>query len=492
MMNLFSIISKNFKIFLRSRMSALIIFVAPLLIVLLVGTAFNSTNLSDVTIGSYSSSYSELSESLLSGFSEKGYAVNKLNSPEECQDSVKNGKTQLCVVFPPDLSIEGNAEEVVFYVDYSRMNIAYILVNSIETEISAKASELGVTMAQSLIDALVEVQESLPTQLDQISSAIEEMNALDSQAESLVNSLEQLDTTVAKLETAKEYADMLNGSEVDDVKSQIDAAILDINSVTEGASSEGITTQNAQAKSVLGDVSGNIGLLISKVEEVKATEASKVVSPIQTKVESVSTTSSNTSYLFPTLIAFITLFGSIILASTMVLGEKKTKAYFRNFITPTSDFTFLIGTYITCLIILAIQLIILFSGIIWLSDILSNEFLPQLALILFVSATSFIFLGMIIGYSFKSEETAILAAISIATILIFFSNTIFPIESISGWMKNIAFYNPLVLADSSLKRIILFGSDIMSLWYELALLLGSIVIFLGFSIFARKLSKRKM
>ncbi len=71
---------------------------------------------------------------------------------------------------------------------------------------------------------------------------------------------------------------------------------------------------------------------------------------------------------------------------------------------------------------------------------------------------------MFIGYSFRSEETSILAAIGVASLLMFFSNTIFPVEAISASLKNIAVYNPLVITDSLLKKMILFDSSLPPLF----------------------------
>ena len=71
MYNLLNIIGKNFKILIRSKLSALIILLAPLLIVFLVGMAFNSSELYGINVGTYSPSENELTNSILTSFEEK-------------------------------------------------------------------------------------------------------------------------------------------------------------------------------------------------------------------------------------------------------------------------------------------------------------------------------------------------------------------------------------------------------------------------------------
>ena len=46
------------------------------------------------------------------------------------------------------------------------------------------------------------------------------------------------------------------------------------------------------------------------------------------------------------VVVMIIMFVSILLASTLIISEKISKAHFRNFITPTNDFVFVLGTLV--------------------------------------------------------------------------------------------------------------------------------------------------
>ena len=480
--SILSIVTKDLKIFSRARVSAIFIILAPLLIILVAGLLFNSSSLSGVILGTYSDSYSELTDSLLNDFQSQGFAINKFDSKEDCIDSVKLSKTQICGIFPSDLSETGSANEIVFYVDHSRINLAYELVYDVEGKISAKASNLGAVLAQKVIDSLNSARTSLPLQKAKISDSIQTTNNIISNSK---ESATDINKTIQYLEDAK---DGLNDSYVEQ---KIDNSITVLKSTRAKLSgSESIENSSEEVKSNLEEVSSNIDSIITSTNSAEVLNADKIVSPIKTSVQAVNSDSNNRSYLIPTIIVLISLFGGILLSSTMTLKEKKTKAYFRNFMTPAWDFTFIVGSYISCMIILLAQFVLVFAGIQFILKINIINLLPNILAVLFVSLSAFVFIGMFIGYIFKSEETTIFAAVLTAAVLMFFSNTILPIETISARFSEFAPFNPLVVSETAFKKIILFGFNLSSVLSELYILGGFLAVFVLLTYLGRKATKR--
>ena len=68
---LFTIISKNLKLLIRSKSYALIIILVPLLVIFLFVKAFDNIVKCSINIGTYSSSYSDLSESFIEKLKEQ-------------------------------------------------------------------------------------------------------------------------------------------------------------------------------------------------------------------------------------------------------------------------------------------------------------------------------------------------------------------------------------------------------------------------------------
>ena len=73
MFKLIEIIKKNLRLLIRSKSSALIVLFGPLLLILLISMAFNTSSLYDIKIGTYSDSYSELSNSIINNLNKNEF-----------------------------------------------------------------------------------------------------------------------------------------------------------------------------------------------------------------------------------------------------------------------------------------------------------------------------------------------------------------------------------------------------------------------------------
>jgi ABC-type multidrug transport system permease subunit len=216
-------------------------------------------------------------------------------------------------------------------------------------------------------------------------------------------------------------------------------------------------------------------------------DARNIVSPVTTQIVPITDDKEkHVNYLFPALLVLIIMFISMLLSSLNIVLEKNSRAYFRNFVTPTSDILFLVSSYITNILVLLVQLVIVFGVTYFALDraILTN-FGPT-CLILFMTASFFVFLGMIVGYMFSSEEGAILGTISISSVFFFVSNLVIPIDALPETAKFFVNLNPFVIASSLLKRAFLFHVPIDVLKPDLLLF----SIFIGVALFVLFIMQR--
>jgi ABC-type multidrug transport system permease subunit len=488
--SIFNIIKKDFKIFTRSKISAILVLILPLVVTLLAGMAFNSSNISDITISTYSNSYTNLTEEILLDF-EKNYTVERTNSVENCINSVKLTNSQICIVFPSDLTSVGSEEEVIFHIDYSRINLAYNLLHEIEGKIDREASDLGVVLVQDLIDSLNKVNRDLTGEIKSVEEIRDGIDSNIEETEGIDVSIEDIDDAIDLLEDARSTAN--DSSAI----SKIDSSIELLETLKEEAESNSqtigeIVDRNEELSQEIVYLSQNLESILEELNREETMEAKSIVSPINIKIESIKVDLNNREYLLPTILSILVLFGGILLASTFVLKEKKTKAYFRNFMTPTKDIVFILGTYLTCISIILIQFLLVFIGVEYILE-LNFVLMPlELLVVIVLSASVFIFLGMFIGYIFKSEETTIFAAILTSTVLMLFSNAIIPIEHITGKLKDVAMFNPSVLTDISFKKILLFNFSFGDFLTEIYALLGFIVFFLILTYVSRRANKRNL
>ena len=495
--SLLNIISKNFKILWRSKVSAIAIVLIPLIVVLLVGIAFSSSSFGSMKVGTYSDSYNNLTESSLKEIQDKGYQTKKYSSEADCERSVKDGETKICIIFPGNLSIETN-ESIRIYADKSRTDIAYYLINTIQSQISEEASGIGKIEVQKLINTVNSAQETISGEKEKISDLKDDLDSAESSASSISGQNIDTDSLISRIESINSSLDEMNQSSlVDEMRDDLNDAKSDVKEMNSSFSeisgnSEDISSKISDVKERLTQTEDSLDELLTELESTDIIEAEKIINPLNTEVRSLKPDSSHWDYLFPKFIFIVILFCSIILASALVVRERKTGAAFRNSITSTTDFTFIMGIFITCLIILFLQLGIVLTGIHFIIGTSLSTMVGELALAVIVSSSIFIFLGMLVGYAFKSEETTMIVSISLIALFMFFSNTVFPLEAVSGSLKNMIQYNPAAVSNTLFRKIILFDYGFVSVAREFYILAGSLVVSLFLTLGVKKLSKKRM
>ena len=486
-----ALLKKDSMIFFRSKISSILIILIPLIIILAAGYALNSSNLSNVYVGVHFNSSSELTQKIVSGFQDNGFLVKNYDSAQDCIDSVKLDSVQICAVFSKDDSTNSSRDAVNFYVDYSKINLAGTLVNNAENTVYNESAAQGRFHVQDLIDIIDLTKENVPKAQTSLNSAYSKISSNKETVNSLNLSTDNFDSALSYLESAKTLSN--DSTQKTDITNAINViSALKNNTEKISVNLEGVLSTQDEALQGINSSSDNLNSIETKANSGDVGSAETIVSPIKISVEPITQNSTNRDYFIPILISLITLFGALLLSSTFVLKEKRTLAYFRNFMTPTKSATFLFSTYLTCLIILVAQFILVFLGIQFILGINSFSISPELISIMLLSFSVFIFIGMFIGYIFRSEESVIFASMITGGVFLFFSNTILPIENVSANLMNLSFLNPLILLDSALKKVMTFGLTFSSISWELIFLGWFFVFFALMTYFARRITRRML
>ena len=240
------------------------------------------------------------------------------------------------------------------------------------------------------------------------------------------------------------------------------------------------------------EISDTFSEINNEFNSIEIKEVSKIVSPISTEIKPITSESTHFEYTFPSLLVIVLLFSGLLVASTTIIEEKSSKAFFRNFITPTPGSLFVFGNYLSNLFIVLFQIFVIFVALFFFSSSeIPPEILTNLVLIILLTASVFILLGMLIGYLFKSGETANLAVISLACILLFFSNTILPLETLPLAIRTIAGYNPFILGVDALKEILLFKAPLAGISMQFYTLLAYLAVLIVLVYVVRFFLKRR-
>ncbi|MFP4118453.1 MAG: ABC transporter permease [Candidatus Woesearchaeota archaeon] len=154
-MKFFNIISKNFKVLFRQKTSLLSIILGPLLIIFLIGIAFNSSSSIEITVGYHAPDNSTLTDEFLDTLKQNDYVLKPYTHNDTCIDDLKHGLVHTCIFFPDDFKIQkGQTGNIEFYVDQSRMNIVYTVIDRVSERIDLKTDQLSMNLTQRLTDTM--------------------------------------------------------------------------------------------------------------------------------------------------------------------------------------------------------------------------------------------------------------------------------------------------------------------------------------------------
>ncbi|MBS3164081.1 ABC transporter permease [Candidatus Woesearchaeota archaeon] len=525
------VVGKNLKLLIRSKSSALVVILGPLLVTLLVGLAFNNSTLFNLKVATFSPQYDELTTSFLDKLQEQNFLVTRFDNEENCVESVKLGVSHACMVFPPGLDIaaaEGN--EIAFYVDNSRVNIVYTIMDTISAGISSRTREISSGLVQVLVDTLGKTKENAEKENANVLKLIEQNEQVRARQKEIEGKLSSLDLSVESgdfnigglrasydgrltelydtdskirisLNESREILDGMSDPNATSVEEQLtsienelddlgvngtdwvaltalfddlDETVTQVSGQLSAAGSarsdvSGITgavkaTLDTNLNTVM-TVKGSLGQMASDISAVEITDVGGIVSPIRTRVEPVAART-YISFLYPSLVSLLVMFTSVLLGSTLIMSEKRSRAFFRNLISPIKSTLFVYSTYVTVLIVLGIQLVIVFALTEWGLKIPVLRNLPSVLFLTFIVTTVFTLMGILIGSLFSSEETATMAAISTSSAMLFLSNLILPLESMPQYLQQVARFNPFVISEHLLRQTILFKQPIGGLLGE--------------------------
>ena len=351
-------------------------------------------------------------------------------------------------------------------ISLTNINTSISSLNETITQVQEKGLEL-INETEEYLDILIDTYDYWGNESEEIMEEFDELrnetldlyNTTPEKIQDLIDTIDDISTSLSKLESDLDKNKKLSK----DAKEKLDSAKNNLASIQ----SSFIELKNALEKSK------------QNLESIAVTRAETIVSPVNTRIEPIVSETSKLTFTFPFLLVLVIMFVALLLSSTLIMFEKNSKAFFRNVITPTRPEFFVVTTFITSFIVIVLQtLIILGLANYFLHIPLFKNALLTL-LIVFVTTTFFIVLGMAVGYLFSTQEGAIMASIVLGSLFMFLSNLVIPLESIAPALSSIIKYNPFVLASELLRKSLLFKINLSEALPIILILFGaSIIIFL--------------
>jgi hypothetical protein len=174
--------------------------------------------------------------------------------------------------------------------------------------------------------------------------------------------------------------------------------------------------------------------------------------------------------VFPALLVLVIAFGALVFAPRLVHLERDAGAALRLSLILPSREIHAIATACTGVIIVAAQsLVLVLLSLALFSGIIAAP--VSTFVVAVVVGALFMLLGCALAYLLPSEESSLLAALSLGTLLFIFSGSIIPVEH-----NALTSFNPLLLATDLVRQTALFGVSFFdaagSLWLLFELLVA--------------------
>jgi len=223
------------------------------------------------------------------------------------------------------------------------------------------------------------------------------------------------------------------------------------------------------------EVSAELDQRLVLLGELHPELAEKLVKPIVSSYVLLLKGATNIQISFPQLLVIIIMFISLLFANIATINEINDRAYFRNLIAPVDSIIYFAGLFITSVVIVFLQILVLFLVAETRLGIDIKSIFWQISAISVMLISFFILVGMLFAYLFRSVQSSILMTTFVALLFFLFGNTIAPMESMPALARLASSYNPLVFGEYMIKQVQLFGSSLDAILPQLALL----AIFIG-------------
>ncbi len=154
MSDIIELVKKNIKNLIRARAGSLVVILGPLLVIFLAGLAFDNSNMYAVKIGTYIPHQDTTVNSLLEQLRDQ-FKVIEYNKKQECIDAIKDAGVNTCMIFDENFTIGvPTKNQITFYVDYSRINLVWTIMQTMTKEVGEKSLQAGHNFTKTILDTL--------------------------------------------------------------------------------------------------------------------------------------------------------------------------------------------------------------------------------------------------------------------------------------------------------------------------------------------------
>ncbi|MBU1111195.1 MAG: ABC transporter permease, partial [Nanoarchaeota archaeon] len=275
------------------------------------------------------------------------------NSAEEILEKQGSSSTAIADTVKPGIEIITENSEDISSENVNSETIDADLIDDADTDASTAETSyialytkvddlmdaIGDCSAQPFVDECEDLDDILSTKNTEITSAINSLqsvlSSLETDIENANENLEASDEALERIRTASQ-----------EVEDEIAAINTEINNIDQ-----------------------NLAVIKEEAENIQSLSAQDIENPFEITVNEIVSASNRSQFMFPYYLMVLILFVGMMLSSNLIVMEKESLAFFRNFCTPTSEISHLVARFITNFIVLAVQVSVVLTAVYFLLDI---------------------------------------------------------------------------------------------------------------------------
>lgn len=221
------------------------------------------------------------------------------------------------------------------------------------------------------------------------------------------------------------------------------------------------------------DLLGVTDFLLTEMTSLQVRNLSTLVRPILIQENDVIDQKNDLiGSLFPTLLVTLVSLLALFIGASLTFKDKNSRGSKRLILTKASSNHFLFSNLLTVVFVVFLQIVIivvLYSIFVAKESILRE--IPLILALVLLLCIVFSLIGFIVGSLVKSETSYIISLFALVFLFFLGSGKILPLEVLSGdVLRYLTLLNPYYLAESLLRKILLFNVDITVVRYEVLIL----------------------
>ncbi|MBR9678859.1 MAG: ABC transporter permease [Nanoarchaeota archaeon] len=203
-------------------------------------------------------------------------------------------------------------------------------------------------------------------------------------------------------------------------------------------------------------ISDNVDSFVSTLELVKNLDVSFLSDPVVVNKNGVYDISSPSATAFPLVVGVLSVFTLLMLSSTSVIFDRKSKYLVRIRTSKTFLLSYLFAKCVVFFLVSLVQFTILFLLFLVLGASFNINIIGLFVVLILVSCVNTL-IGMVIGFVSENETVAILFSLLLTLPFLFISGIFYPIEMFPGFIRFFAEVFPLKLEIELIKSSSVFG-----------------------------------